>query len=77
MSLQPTEPIHDQDLADQFGVDHLPIQASAHLLQVVKQRKDAFSKHPIDLGKAKGIKMKISITTDQLHIQKCTMLHIR
>ena len=56
MSLQPTEPIHDQDLADQFGVDHLPIQASAHLLQVVKQRKDAFSKHPIDLGKAKGIK---------------------
>ena len=68
MTLQPTDPIPDKDLAKQFDVAHLPIQA--HLRKVVKENKEAFSKHPFDLGKAKGIKMKIPITTDQPHIQK-------
>ena len=29
-----------------------------------------FSKHPFDLGKAKGIQMKIPITSEEPHIQK-------
>ena len=70
MSLQKVEPSENKDLADQFEIDHLSVQAQKHLKKVVKKHKDAFSKHPFDLGKAKGIQMKIPITSDEPHIQK-------
>jgi hypothetical protein len=38
--------------------------------KIFKLNKEAFSRHPFDLGKAKDIKMKIPITTKEPHIQK-------
>ena len=69
MSLQKIEPI-EKDLAEQFEVDHLSAQAQKHIKSVVHKHKNAFSKHPFDLGKAKGIQMKIPITSEEPHIQK-------
>ena len=70
MTLQKAEPIKEKDLAKQFDIDHLSSQAQSHVRKIVQQHKNAFSKHPFDLGKAKGIQMKIPITTDEPHIQK-------
>ena len=70
MSLVPKEAIPEKDTADQFDIEHLSPQAQAHLRKVVKKHIRAFSKHPFDLGKAKDIKMKIPITTNEPHIQK-------
>ena len=67
---QDVKEVPESDFETQFEVDHLPMKEKEFAHKIFKLNKEAFSKHPFDLGKAKDIKMKIPITTKEPHIQK-------
>jgi hypothetical protein len=70
MSLKNKTPMTFQEFLESFKISHLPSHIQKLALKTFAQNRGAFSSHPFDLGKAKGIQMKIPINTDKPHIQK-------
>ena len=70
MYMKSTVPINDVDFEKQFDLKHLKLQNRKNTLKILRLKKEAFSKHACDLGKAKGIEMKITVNNEQPHMQK-------
>ena len=70
MSLEKDQPMSDVEFLDSFQISHLPRHIRRTALRMFQKHRGAFSRHPFDLGKAKGIQVKIPINTKTPHIQK-------
>ena len=70
MSLQKEDPLTLIEFLEAFELSHLPRAARRRAIQIFQKHQKAFSRHPFDLGEAKGILAKIPINSSDPHIQR-------
>ncbi len=63
-------PWKDQELEQQFDLDHLPSKSKKHAIKTFKKHIDIFSRHEMDIGCATDIEMDIEIDNSKPRIQK-------
>jgi hypothetical protein len=70
MKLQKTNPWTDQELEQQFDLDHLPLKSRKQTIKTFKKHIDIFSRHEMDIGCATDVEMDIEIDNSKPKIQK-------
>ena len=72
MSLKKEDPLTLIEFLEAFEISHLPQEARRKAIKIFQRHQKAFSRHPFDLGEAKGILAKIPINNSDPHIQRYT-----
>ncbi len=62
--------VTDEELINQFEIDHLPFKIREQFSDIVLENRDAFSTHKWDIGVTNMIEMDINVKTPELRIQK-------
>ncbi len=70
MSYKSVTPLTDEQLRKEFKLDHLPRPARNQALKIFKKNKEVFSRHEMDLGCSKNVKMRIEVDATKPRIQK-------
>ena len=65
MSLQKEDPLTLIEFLDAFEISHLPRAARIKAIKIFRKHQKALSRHPFDLGEAKGILAKIPINNSE------------
>ena len=60
------------EFLEAFEISHLPREARRKAIRIFQKHQKAFSRHPFDLGEAKGILAKIPLNNSDPHIQRYT-----
>ncbi len=70
MSYKDTKPLTDDQLKNEFHLQHLSPLVRKQALRIFSKNKEVFSRHEMDLGCSKSIKMQIKVDATKPRIQK-------
>ena len=70
MSYKDTTSWSDADFDTQFKLGHLPMKVRQQVLSILRQFKNVFSRHEMDIGLASNIEMEIEVDNTKPRIQK-------